>query len=296
MKQPKIGIIGAGEIGQAIGSLFPKQLVHFWDRDLKKVKNGSMEDVVKDADLIFLCVPSWAVKEVLPKLKPMVSKNTVGIISLAKGVAKPTGMTMDEILSKYFDKNRFGILAGPMLAEEIMKKGQTMGVLATKNPRIYKTFKRLAKTNFFTLHYSTDVQGAALAGVIKNVYAVALGMADCLGLGHNTRAWLFTQMMKEMQMAAKVIGGKTETFLGLAGLGDLVATGSSSDSRHFTVGRELIKYGKCTLSNEGLNSLPVIWKKVARKKADFPVIEMLHKIVAGKSNAKKTFLAYINNA
>ncbi len=296
MKQLKIGIIGAGEIGQAIGSLFPKKSVHFWDRDLTKIKNESLESVVADADLIFLCVPSWAVKEVLPKLQPLVSKNTVGIISLAKGVAKPTGMTMDEILAKYFSTTKFGVLAGPMLAEEIMKKSPTMGVLASRNINIYKTFKKLSKAEFFTLHYSSDVRGAALAGVIKNVYAVALGMADCLELGHNTRAWLFTQMMKEMQMAAKVIGGKSETFLGLAGLGDLVATGSSTDSRHFTVGRELIKYGKCSLSNEGLNSLPVIWRKIARKKTDFPIIEMLHKIVSGKSNAKKTFLAYINNA
>lgn len=294
MKKTKICIIGAGEIGKAIGSLFPKNSVVYWDSNQTKVKYGSLESSIAGAEIVFLCIPSWAATEVLGNIKKLVSKNTF-VISLAKGLVKPQGASMDEMLSKNFSKNQFGILAGPMIAEEIMKQIPTFGILATTNKQIHKKLSQLIVSKSFSLQYTTDVRGAAMGGVIKNVYAVALGMADCLNLGYNTKAWLFTQMMKEMRLASKLFGGKIETFLGLAGLGDLIATGSSTDSRHFFVGHELIKYGKCSLNNEGLNSLPSLWKKVQKQKTEFPIINLIHKIVEGKANSKKTFLAYIGN-
>lgn len=291
MKQ--ITIIGTGEIGQAVGSLFPAKSVFFRDINPKKVINQkSLELLIPNSDIVFLCVPSWSVRKTLKTIKPFLKKQF--IISLAKGFEVESGSSMDIVLSEFLAKNNFGILGGPTLAEEIMKKLPTVGVLATANKQAFGQISDSIIAKFFHLDFTNDVRGVAVGGVLKNVYSVVLGMADCLKLGYNTRAWLITQIVNEMRLAAKTLGGKTETFLGLAGLGDLIATGSSTDSLHFLTGHKLIKYGKYSLNNEGLISLPVVWQKICKKKSDFPIMNMLYKIVEKKSNAKKIFLEYIN--
>ncbi len=290
----KIAIIGGGEIGQAIVTLFPKNIVHIWDRDKTQYNRNTMEETVANADLVFLCIPSWAIIEVVPKLAKLVSNKTY-VVSLAKGVCKPKGYTTAEFLGLHFKANQIGVLAGPMLAEEIMAKQPTIGILGCSNRKLYEQLKQTISAKFFQLQHTTDIAGASLAGVVKNVYAIALGMAECIKVGHNTRAWLITHMVEEMRSLPKALGGKTETYVGLAGLGDLIATGSSTDSTHFSTGQELITHGSCSLNSEGMNSIDMVWRRLSKHKAHFPIIGLLHRIANNKKTAKKLFVQYINH-
>ena len=295
MKSIKITIIGAGQIGTAVGSLFAKNQVRFWDKNpLRMKKQLSLESLIPDSDLIFLCLPSWAIREVLEKIKPLLNKKAF-VVSLAKGLEGKHGKNMDVLLAEYLPRNRFGLLCGPMIAEEIMKKFPTIGVMATRNRQCFQLVSHALAANFFHLYYTSDVRGAANAGTLKNIYAISLGMADCLELGHNVKGWMITQIINEMTLITKTLGGKVETVLGLCGLGDLIATGFSTDSLHFQVGHDLIKFGKCSLESEGLIAIGSFWQKIKPRYFNLPILKTLYQIIKQKSDPKITFLKLIEN-
>lgn len=289
----KIVIIGAGEIGQAIKKVLQLKsgIIELWDKDISKNPNQKpLVDIVPSADFLFLCVPSWTMREALNSFLQYLNKKTI-TISLTKGIEEKTSKTTADILEELLpNKAHYALLIGPMLAEELMQGMVGIGVAASHNRETCNKIKALFIDTNLWIECSTDVCGTALAGVLKNIYAVGLGIADALNLSGNFKGWLTQKAVKEMAEIIKLKGGLEKTAFGSAGFADLIATGFSSYSRNRQVGEKLVKTGKYCLKSEGLNSLSSVLKLLSRDDIDrLLFLQALKKVVIQHKDAKTIF-------
>lgn len=283
-------IFGAGAIGSALGKILKgKAHIEFWDANLKKVvRQKSLNEIVPNADFIFLCIPSWAMCNVIGALQTFLSKKTT-FVSLAKGIEQHTNDTMDLLLKKHLPKNQpFALLGGAMLAHELLEGLSGMSVVASKSPVVIKAIRELFSKTSIYVESSNDVRGVALLGVLKNIYAMALGVSDGFGFGENTKGKIVSIATNEMVQLAKQLGGKRETALGMAGLGDFVATGFSSNSRNYQFGYAFAKKQNVALC-EGAIALTLIPKLLNASIRQFVLLNALFDIIQRKKNGKKVF-------
>jgi len=290
----KTVIIGAGEIGQALNYLLTKGArtkTFFWDKDPSKVPNQEpLEELMPKADLVFLGIPSQAVNSALQGIKPLLSEKAA-IISLSKGIEEDSLKTMDEVLeSGLSPETAYGLLSGPMIAEEILNGKNAAAILATSHKRLFTKVRKLLP-EYFKLAYSRDKKGVALAGVLKNIFSVGLGIADGLELGANFKGWYVEEACSEMMMINSLLGGKKETILGLAGIGDFIATGFSKNSKNFEAGFICAKENKCRIESEGVRSLPSLMRKLGT--SEFQILNGLETIVSNNKKASEVFQGFI---
>jgi glycerol-3-phosphate dehydrogenase (NAD(P)+) len=290
-----IAIIGVGEIGSAIASLIKPSGVHIteWDKDPSKVPHQkTLEEVVRGTQAVFLCVPSWHLRDAVAEVRPFITKKTV-IISLSKGVELGTELTVDALLAATLPKGQpMALISGPMLAEELVEGLPTAAVVATKDQTTFKRVVVLFKKSRLHLSWTRDLRGTAYAGVLKNAYALSLGIADAIPLGSNAKGWLVQRAIQEMTGIITLLSPKSdavEAAHGPAGLGDLVATGFSPYSSNFTVGRELVAGKGITKMSEGFISLPSLVDRLGSRMKKFPLFQTVSNIVVKKRNAKKEF-------
>lgn len=285
----KVTIIGAGEIGQAIGKILKtKAQIDFWDKDPKKVKNQkTLADAVKNANFLFFCVNAGNIREAATSAKPYINKKTI-IVSLAKGLEEKTWHPAAQILSELLPDNRLAALGGPMLAEELKKGLPGFGLVGTKDTKTFKELSKLFSNTKITIWYADDINGIALAGVLKNIYAIALGIAQGLSWGDNQKGTLVAAAVMEMNLILRSFGAKPELAFSFAGLGDLVATGSSPNSLNREVGIYLGKGKSIKKPSEGYRALPGIIKLLKGTK-NLPILNALEKIILKKQAAKKVF-------
>ncbi|MFH1253359.1 MAG: NAD(P)-dependent oxidoreductase [Candidatus Uhrbacteria bacterium] len=305
----KIVIIGAGEIGQALALVLKskKVVIEMWDRDLSRVpKQKPLEEIIPTADYVFLCVPSQAVRLAVLSFKNLLAKKT-GVICLSKGVELKTQKIMPEVLQEVLSVGQpVAMMGGPMLAEELRQGKPGVSVLATKNPKAFQELVRLFSGTLVRLELTNDVVGTAWSGVLKNVFAMALGMVDGLGWGANAQAWLLGECLTEMEQIAVMMGGKTNTVCYTAGLSDLVATGFSPYSKNRETGRIIVQTQKCCVGGlvrhsprdggEGAISFPAIWKKLGAKGKSFPILNILYRVLIKHQDAKKLFANHFRQA
>ncbi|TSC96002.1 MAG: glycerol-3-phosphate dehydrogenase (NAD(P)+) [Parcubacteria group bacterium Athens0714_26] len=286
----KVVIIGAGEIGTAIAKSLKDVNtadIFLWDKDTLKVpEQKPLSEIVPQADFVFFCVPSWIMRVAVAEVSQYLIPKAI-IISLAKGIEVETLKTMNEVLGEALPKGqKFALLSGPMIAEELVAGARGFGVVATASEEVYSSINNLFKnTNIFT-EYSADIRGVALSAVLKNVYAVSLGIADGLKWSGNAKSWLAAKAIKEMSEISEILGGTKETILGTAGLGDLLATGFSEHSRNHQIGDELVKTGKILLKGEGVASLNSVLKLLGEKSKDFVLLSALAGIIINGEDAK----------
>ncbi len=276
-----IGIIGAGAIGQALAKAFSKaNEINFWDIDKSKCSVESQQQLVDKSHIIFLGVPSWAVKEIAESIKTNEPKI---VITVAKGVEKGFE-TMAEVLSKASnDTYTTGVLYGPMLADELSSRKPTSSILATQNEESFNQVQSLANNNFELIH-SKDMQSVALCGSLKNIYAVAFGLCDGLNLGSNAKGVLATKVIAEMQNVLAKLNADPNVSLSLAGIGDLLATGFSELSFNHRTGLSIAKGEKVDKhSSEGVNALMEIGSVVDVN--EFAILSSLTQIINQKQNA-----------
>ena len=195
--------------------------------------------LVATSDIVVMAVPSHGFREILSGVAAAGLDPTTPIVSLAKGLEAGTQMRMSEIAAEVCPGNPFAVLTGPNLAGEIAAGQPTASVVAARDADVAAKVRDAFSAPMFRVYVNDDVIGCELAGVVKNVIAVAVGMAEGFGLGHNSRAALITRGLAEMTRLGTSIGGHSETFAGLAGMGDLIATCYSSQSRNNSVGRRL---------------------------------------------------------
>ena len=191
-----------------------------------------------EADLLVIGVPSQAFRQTLREAAPIV-RPWIPVVSLTKGLELDTGMRMSEIVEEELPGHPVGVLTGPNLAKEILGGAAAASVVAMRDRIVASSLQDVFHSNLFRVYTNDDLVGCELGGALKNVIAIASGMADGLGAGDNTRSAVITRGLAEITRLGVALGGSPLTFAGLAGMGDLVATCISPQSRNRTVGQRL---------------------------------------------------------
>lgn len=284
-------ILGGGRIGSALAEMCVKKghKVHVWDIVPEMSRTDRpVEELAEAADFIIFGIPSQAIIEMCTRLKSHLKADAL-VVTLAKGIDAETLRTMDEAVGEALKGHRFALLSGPMLAEELVKGMGGAAVVGTAHKEDFDHLRDAFEGTGLHLEYSDDVHGVALAGVLKNVFAIGLGIAGGLGWGDNMKGWLVAHSSKEMRHIIEVLGGKKETALSQAGLGDMVATGFSPHSSNHKYGKSLAETGVCDHQSEGCVSLPSLAKLLEGKGDNLVVYHALRKIVVDGVDAREVF-------
>ncbi|HEY4378105.1 MAG TPA: NAD(P)H-dependent glycerol-3-phosphate dehydrogenase, partial [Acidimicrobiales bacterium] len=199
---------------------------------------GDLERAVSEADLLVMGVPSSGFRDTLETIKPIL-RPWVPVVSLAKGLELDTRLRMSQIIEDVLPGRPVGVLTGPNLAKEILAGHAAATVIAMDDHNVARAIQGLFANELFRVYTNEDVIGCELGGVLKNVVAIASGMADGVGAGDNTRAAVITRGLAEITRLGMALGGDALTFSGLAGMGDLIATCISTQSRNRHVGERL---------------------------------------------------------
>lgn len=200
---------------------------------------SDLEKAVRDRDIILVAIPSHSFRDVLKQIRPFISSQAV--VSLTKGIEAKTFCFMSDIIQQELPEIPFGVLSGPNLAKEIVA-GQPAGtVIASDSELVRYAVQQALHSALFRVFASDDVHGVELGGALKNIYAVAMGMAAAYNVGENTKSMILTRALAEMSRFAVKLGANPLTFLGLSGVGDLFATCNSPLSRNYQIGYALGK-------------------------------------------------------
>jgi len=308
-QQQPIAVLGGGSFGTAVANLLAENghRVLQWMRDpeqaeairvnrenpryLKgiKVLEGvepvtDLQRALSDSQLVFVALPSSALRSVLtPHVDLLTDKM---LVSLTKGIEAQTFKLMSEILEDIAPQARIGVLSGPNLAREIAEHALTATVVASEDEELCRQVQAALHGRTFRVYASADRFGVELGGALKNVYAIISGMAVALGMGENTKSMLITRALAEMTRFAVSQGANPMTFLGLAGVGDLIVTCSSPKSRNYQVGFALgqglsldeavTRLGEVA---EGVNTLKVLKVKAQELQVYMPLVAGLHAIL-----------------
>ena len=321
--QLRVAVLGGGSWGTTIGSMVSRNTpTVLWARDGKTVSEinehrtnrrylgdarlsarltatADLGSAVHDADVIVMGVPSHTFRatalEVGRHIRPWVP-----VISLAKGLESGTQQRMTEIITEVLPGHPPGVLTGPNLAREILSGAAAASVLAMDDDTIVRRLKELFRSGLFRVYTNTDVVGCELGGVLKNVVAIAAGMGDGLGAGDNTRAAVITRGLAEMTRLGVALGGRPETFAGLAGMGDLVATCTSVHSRNRFVGEQLGKglsldeiVQKMHMVAEGVKSVPAVIALADAHRVAMPIAREVYRVVHEGGTPRQAFRGLI---
>ena len=261
----KIAVIGAGGWGTALAILLAERglPVTLWGYEKDQVEElkssrenrlflpgvtlpqsirptSEMTDAL-GADVILFVPPSKAMRSVAKNFAALTPPKSAVLLSCTKGIEPGSGWRMSQVLGEFFPENPIAVLSGPSHAEEVARKAPTAVVLGCRDHLIAKKLQRIFSTNFFRSYTSTDVAGIELGGALKNIFAIAAGVSDGIGLGDNSKAALVTRSLAELIRLGIALGGRRETFQGLSGIGDLMVTCFSRHSRNRGVGERLGK-------------------------------------------------------
>ena len=256
--------------------------------------SSNIPEVLDGVEQVYFSVPSQSLRENLAIVRDLIPADVL-IVSLMKGVEKGTRMRMSEVIYQELrvDPARVAVASGPNLALEIAKEQPTAAVISSESLDTATTIAMTATNPYFRSYVNTDVVGTEFGGVLKNLIAVAIGIVDGVGYGENTKASIITRGLAEMTDFAVAYGGRAETLAGLAGLGDLIATSSSSLSRNNTAGRllgqgysfaDVVKSMQQTA--EGLASVAPILELAAAKGVDMPIVKQVSEVLAGTLNPR----------
>jgi glycerol-3-phosphate dehydrogenase (NAD(P)+) len=288
----RVVIIGAGEIGSAIGRLLRGARVEFFDAQPGKVRGQRpLAKSVPSAEVVFFCIHSRFARQALFSAAPYLKRRTV-VVSVSKGIEFQTRFTMDQLFTHLLGARQpFAMLCGPMLAEELDLKLPGGAVIGTKSDAAYRTLVQLLRGTSLKLERSKDVHGVALAGVLKNIYAIGLGVSSALKLGSNFSGWYIQASAAEMAGIIGALGGKPQTAYGPAGLGDFITTGLSPYSQNQQMGQDLVRRGTCAMTSEGCVSLPSLVKLLGARAKSFPILTAIRRTLEHHTDAKKIFIA-----
>lgn len=286
----RIVIIGQGPAGKAVHHLLKNTKhsvsIECWDIDIKVCPSRKPLDIIiPKADILFLCIPSWAIRAAAQDLGHLMKSHT-RIVSVSKGLDRACEKTIGELLKEVFPKNKnIALLSGPMLATELLEGKLGAAVIASPSKIVQEDLKAVFKGTKLRVTTSSDMQGVSLCGILKNVYSIGLGIAQALHPGDNFRGVFAQETVDEMARIVKKLGGKKETVYSYAGIGDLIATGFSKHSKNHTYGRILVETGKRPdFDSEGSISVGPLAKKLGVAQKEFPIFKTIHDIILKKKD------------
>ncbi len=300
----RLGIIGGGAWGCALAHVFSQNHeVLVFDRDPRKVKlinssvypadvslkidhrvraTESLDELLEFAEVVFISVPTQAVREVLKKFPSEFGKP---IINTAKGVEIKSFKTLSEVVSEILPRAEYFVLSGPSFAREVVCGKPTAVVLAGFNSRLGKELQNALNLPKFRIYWNDDVKGVELGGALKNVMAIAVGICDGMEMGLNARSALITRGLKEMAFLGEKLGAKRETFYGLSGLGDLVltATGDLSRNRRFGLaigrGKKIPQALREIGTVEGYHTVKAVFNLSQKLDLELPITETVYRVL-----------------
>ena len=255
---------------------------HQLDETLKFSNN--LAESVKDKDIIFVAVPSSAFREMLQNIAPHITGQAV--VSLTKGMEKDTFALMSDIITQELPEVSYGVMSGPNLAKEIMDNMPSGTVIASESEQLRHAVQMALHSAFFRVFASDDVRGVELGGALKNIYAIAMGMAATYDVGENTKAMILTRALAEMSRSGAHMGANPWTSSGLSGVGDLYATCGSELSRNFRIGKLLAQgvslenaIKKLGQTAEGLNTIEQVNQKAKKDGIYMPITQALYAVI-----------------
>lgn len=306
----RVAVLGGGSFGTAIANIIAcnQHPTLLWMRSVEQAAEYQMKrentrylpgyrladtlqitadlpDAVVSSDLIFVSIPSHSFRSVTQQIRPYLKSDAI-IVSTAKGI-EPEGFTlMSQILEQELPHHRIGVLSGPNFAKEIVQQQQTGSVIASEDQSVIACVQSTLSSATFRVYANNDRYGVELGGALKNIYAIICGMAAAVGAGKNTQAMLLTRSLAEMGRFANLMGADPMTFLGLAGVGDLILTCTSDLSRNYRVGYALgqgkpldeVVSGLGQVA-EGVNTLRQVKQKADELGVYMPLVSALHGIL-----------------
>ncbi len=313
----KIGVIGAGSWGTALAVTLSDKghSVRIWDLDkehlesmdryrenrkyLPGVKFGDnlqtaadLKTVTDGADVVLFSVPAQhfrsAFENALPYLKPEMI-----IVNVAKGIEQKTLKRLSEIAAESLPEAKYVVLSGPSHAEEVGIKLPTTVSVASKDLKLAEEIQDVFMTDRFRVYTSTDVTGLELGGALKNIIALGAGISDGMGFGDNAKAALMTRGIVEITRLGVALGAKSETFAGLAGVGDLIVTCTSMHSRNRRCGimigeglepKEAVK--RVGMVVEGMFTAEAAYELAKKVNVEMPITEQIYKAINGQTDPR----------
>jgi glycerol-3-phosphate dehydrogenase (NAD(P)+) len=310
-----VAVLGGGSFGSAMAKVLGENghRVHFWMRDEAQAEEvrttginsrympgveikgdirptTDLADAVGKAEIVFVAIPSKAFRAVICENSSKFRDGQI-VVSLTKGIEAHGFKLMSEILLEEIPRCRIGVLSGPNLASEIVSRDLTATVIAAKDPDVRRTVQDLLGCEYFRVYANVDIYGVELAGALKNIYAIVAGLASALDMGENANAMLITRGLAEMSRFAVILGANPMTFMGLAGVGDLIVTCTSSKSRNFRIGYAVGKGQKLDDAvaelgqvAEGIYTLELVKEKAESIGIYMPLVRGLYEILYGDAS------------
>ncbi len=316
----KISIMGAGTWGMSLASLLHGNghEIAVWSaveneiismKETHRVKNlpdlvlpedmvftCSLEEAMSGRDMLVMAVPSIYVRQTARRMAPYCRFGQL-VVNVAKGIEESTLMTLSAILEEEFLEANVAVLSGPSHAEEVSRGLPTTCVAGARNQRTAVYIQNLFMSPVFRVYTSPDILGIEIGGALKNVIALAAGIADGLGFGDNTKAALITRGIYEIMALGTAMGGKPQTFGGLSGIGDLIVTCASMHSRNRRAG---ILIGKGYSMQEAMDEVQMVVEGVYSAKAGYglaqkygiemPIVEEVNQVLFEGKAAKDAVL------
>lgn len=322
---PHVAVIGAGSWGTTVASLAAANAsTTLWARREDAVREileehtnrrylpagrlhpelqatADLEEAVATADVLVMAVPSAGFRSVLTQVAPHL-RPLVPIVSVVKGLEQGTKLRMTEVVKQVAPGHEAGVLTGPNVAPEVIAGLAAAAVIAMPNEHTASALQQVFRSRMFRVYTTTDVAGAELGGALKNVVAIAAGMAQGLGAGDNTRAMVICRSLAELSRLGIELGGRAETFAGLAGMGDLIATCISPHSRNRSVGEQLAAgrsideiTESMNMVAEGIKTSRVVTELAEAHHVDMPISREVFLVTHGHQPPDRAFRGLISS-
>jgi glycerol-3-phosphate dehydrogenase (NAD(P)+) len=308
--QSRIAVFGAGSWGTALAIQLARNgiQVNLWGHEASHIENlvsqgenqaylpgikldskivpvCSVEDCLQDAQLVLIVIPSKAFRSFLKLLKPALQAD-ISIFWASKGFEIETGKLMHELVTEELPGHHYGVISGPTFASEVAKGLPAAITCAGDDPATNNYFASLLHGNRFRCYTSSDVIGVEVGGALKNILAIAVGIADGLGFGANTRAALMTRGLVEVMRLGKRLGAREETLMGLAGLGDLILTCTDDQSRNrrfgLSIGKGIsVEEAEIAVGQtvEGLRAAQAVYQMSRKLGLELPIMEQVYHVL-----------------
>tara|TARA_Y100000748_G_scaffold49584_1_gene38114 strand:+ start:480 stop:1490 length:1011 start_codon:yes stop_codon:yes gene_type:complete len=321
----KVAVLGGGSFGTVLANLAASNgfNVSLWVRDSDQalrinsegantsyhpelklseniVASDNLNEVLDNAEIIFIATPSIIFEKIVDRISEFIDPDSF-IISCTKGILDDPYRSLSEIISIKLS-NKIGVLSGPNLAKEIAENKLAGTVIASPDEDLLIAVKSVLSSKHFKIYSSKDMQGVELAGALKNIYAIVCGMAESLKVGENAIGLILTRSMAEMSRFAVAKGANPITFLGLSGMGDLVATCMSNLSRNYQLGFNigtgmtlLEAKNKVGQVAEGVRTLEIIRNESSRLNIKMPLVESMYNIIYKEALPESIIDDLLNN-
>ena len=326
MNNPQnVAVLGGGSFGTVLANLAASNgyNVSLWVRDSEQalrinseganttyhpelklspniVASDNLKEVLNNKSIIFIATPSIVFEQIIIRISDYIDEKPY-LVSCTKGILDEPFRPLSEVISSKL-KNTIGVLSGPNLAKEIADEKIAGTVIASPNENLIDIVKSVLSSETFKIYSSKDMQGVEMAGALKNIYAVICGMAESLKVGENAIGLILTRSMAEMSRFAVAKGANPITFLGLSGMGDLVATCMSTLSRNYQLGFNVgtgmsLSKAKESVGQvaEGVRTLEVVLKESSKLNIKMPLVESMYNIIYNNASPNTLIDDLINN-